>query len=215
MRRLLAITALVFATGCGSELPAPEIFGVSPETVTQGYTGPITLDVEAVYPTFARYGAHEIVVDTQVVVTVAGVPLNLPEVTPEGDIIGLAPFILPAGRQDVRLTLADGREAFRTEALEILPGAFADSLSIDPIADQQQNVPFTITVRAQGGMASSFDGVVELTVNKGGIAPTISDPFTAGVLQQQVRLTAPNAEAVITVRDAAGHTAMSNVFRVQ
>lgn len=208
-----ALLALVLA-GCGQELAPPVIRSITPATVIEGHSATVLIEADAAFPWTVSYSAATAEVDTSFTATIGGQPLRMPVLTSDGDVRGQVPFRLEPGRHDVVLTLGDGRSATLASGFEVTPESFPSGYTIDPIGPQNRQVPFRITVRAQGNSASTFAGSVELSINKGGISPELSEPFQNGVLTQEITLTAPNPEAVLTVRDAAGNEASSNVFPV-
>ncbi|MGZ3459162.1 MAG: hypothetical protein ACXU86_11740 [Archangium sp.] len=87
-------------------------------------------------------------------------------------------------------------------------------LSIDPIPDQTRDVPFVITLRAEGPDAAFFEGQVLLSVNKGHVSPNLSNAFHQGVLQEQVVLDKQGGDVMLTVRLGKSLVVQSNLFRV-
>lgn len=201
--------------GCGpSRLPDPSIDAISPTEIERGHAPQVRLDVTAVYPFAADYGAGTGQVNSAVTVRIGGNPLAGTAVQPDGAITGVVPFALPPATHDVVLELADGRMATLPGGFTVKAGIFPDAFTIDPVADQRRDQPFTITVRAVGGRAAEFSGVVQLAVNKGTLMPALSAPFDRGVLTQSVTIPSTNFNVVLTVTDAEGHTGSSNAFRV-
>lgn len=211
-----AVVAAAFAVaGCGSTLPDPVIQMITPSQIDQGEAPPVRLEADAVLPFVADYGSETTSVEQAVQVRIGGLPVAHPSYGAGGVITGFVPFGLLPATHDVSLTLADGRTTTLAGGFTVKPGQFPDAFELESIPDQKRGRPFTISIRAVGGAASNFKGVVELEASKGTITPTISDPFVAGVLDQQVTIEQPGMGIVITVRDAAGHTGQSNPFRVQ
>ena len=210
-----AVFAAVFAVGCGSALPDPVIRTVNPSQIDQGEAPAVRIEAHAVLPFAADYGGETTSVDQAVQVRIGGLPVAHPSYGAGGVITGFVPFGLLPATHDVSLTLADGRTATLAGGFTVKPGQFPDSFELEPVSDQKRGRPFTITIRAVGGAASTFKGVVELEASKGTITPAISEPFVAGVLNQEVTIEQPGMGIVITVRDAAGHTGQSKPFRVQ
>lgn len=212
--RTFVLVSMLLATGCASELEPPQLRSIVPATVVEGRSTEVLIDADIAFPWSADYSAATAEIDTSFTVTIGGLALRAPGLTAEGDVHGQLPFGLAPGRHDVWLTLGDGRTAVLTEGFEVTPGVFPTGYTIDPIGTQVRQRPFTITVRAQGPGADTFNGSVELLVSRGAITPDVSAPFRNGVLTQEVVLTAPTDDAVITVRDSQGNEARSNVFVV-
>lgn len=88
------------------------------------------------------------------------------------------------------------------------------SLSIDPIEDQLRDVPFVITLRADGPDAARFSGQVQITSNKGHVSPNVSNAFSGGVRQERVVLDKQGGQVVLTVRVGKDLIVQSNPFKV-
>ena len=87
-------------------------------------------------------------------------------------------------------------------------------LHIDPIPDQIRDVPFVITLRAEGPGAADFGGQVLISSNKGRVSPNLSNPFHRGVRQELVVLDKQGGNVVLTVRVGDRIIARSNAFKV-
>jgi hypothetical protein len=88
---------------------------------------------------------------------------------------------------------------------------------LDALGDQQQGVPFLVTVRAMGPRAAHFQNGVEVTLNKknGIVSPLKLGPFDFGLCVQLVTVDAKGANVKLTVTDAYGAQGTSNGFKVQ
>ncbi|MBX5482072.1 MAG: hypothetical protein IRZ16_09590 [Myxococcaceae bacterium] len=214
MRCLCAALLLLLATACGDELPPPQIRSITPAETEHGSAPLVRLEVDAIFPFSVDYGAEATSVDSEVIVRIGGFPIAATALLPDGAITGQVPYSLPPGAYDVALELGDGRSALLPHGFTVKPGAFPESFSFDPIADQRRNRPFTITLHAVGGQAAQFKGVVQLDSSRGRIAPEQSDPFVAGELTQMVTIFDGPGDVTITARDAEGHEGTSNTFRL-
>lgn len=87
-------------------------------------------------------------------------------------------------------------------------------LSIDPIPDQVRDVPFFITLRAEGADAARFAGQVQISSNKGHVSPNVSNAFNGGVRQERVVLDKQGGQVVLTVRVGKDIVVQSNPFKV-
>lgn len=86
--------------------------------------------------------------------------------------------------------------------------------TFDTIEQQVRNVPFTITLRAEGSQAATYRGTVSLTSSKGTITPATAGPFVDGVLKVEVTLSQPSPQ-YITATDEHCNTGTSNTFMVR
>lgn len=213
IRGVAALTLGLF-TACGWTLPDPTIESITPNQIVQGDAPPITAAVEAVFPHSVDYGARSVELDPALILRIGTAPVEDARLNANGTITGTAPFGLPAGTYDVILELSDGRTGALPGAFVVSAGVFPEGYIIDPVGDQVAGQPFPITVRALGPNASAFNGAVQFTASPGAITPALSGPFTNGVRTEEVTLDTVSLSMVITVRDAAGHTASSNTFVV-
>ncbi|MBZ4422089.1 hypothetical protein [Myxococcus sp. RHSTA-1-4] len=85
------------------------------------------------------------------------------------------------------------------------------------VGEQQQGVPFRLTLRAMGPRAVHFKGAVELTINKrnGSVSPSKLGPFVNGVCEHLVTVDAHGGNVKLTVTDAFGAQGTTNGFRVR
>ena len=215
-RPLLVASLALLGVACGTRLPPPRILGVSPTQIVQGTAPQVLIDLDAVFPFTAAYGEEALSIDTRVIATLGGLALRGVGVVSDGDVIGFAPAELPLGAHEARVELADGRAAVLESAVTVEPGPFPDSFAIDPnpIADQASGQPFEIVIRAIGGRAAEFSGVVRISVSRGRIVPDMSGPFSGGERRESVTVLSPGMGISIFVEDAAGHTGGSSAFNV-
>lgn len=87
-------------------------------------------------------------------------------------------------------------------------------LHIEPIPDQVRDVPFLITLRAEGPEAAWFTGQVQISSNKGRVSPNVSNAFSGGVRQERVVLDKQGGQVVLTVRVGKDIVVQSNPFKV-
>ncbi|HEX4933537.1 MAG TPA: hypothetical protein VFV33_10190, partial [Gemmatimonadaceae bacterium] len=131
------------------------------------------------------------------------------------------PFASGVATMDVTLTLAGARSITaasggatgtgNTFTLDPGPAAqFAITTSASPVA----GVPFALALQAldaYGNAASGFSGTVALGVDAGTISPLTSNPFTGGMLTQDVTVTGAGAR---TISATAGPATGSGVIAV-
>jgi hypothetical protein len=218
--------------------PAPNIVSIEPEEVMSGETATISLKLDAPLPVKVDYGERTATVVTPIL-RIGGEAVPLTLVEQDGTLQATVPGSLSAGLQDVRLEMGDGSGSISEQGLTVLPlppemeprnadGGPADpgtepgedrhlrvtGLRIDPIPDQTRDVPFSITLRAEGPEAALFEGQVQLSTNKGHIRPNLSNSFSKGVRQEQVVLDKQGGNVVLTVRVGSKLVAWSNPFKV-
>ncbi|AKJ01256.1 hypothetical protein ATI61_11442 [Archangium gephyra] len=214
--------------------PAPNIVSIEPEEVVSGETATISLKLDAPLPVKVDYGERTATVVTPIL-RIGGQAVPLTHVEQDGTLQATLPGSLSAGLQDVRLELGDGSGSISEQGLTVLPlppamepwnadGGPMDpgegrhllvtAVRIDPIPDQISDVPFSITLRAEGPEAALFEGQVQLSTNKGHLRPNLSNAFSKGLRQEQVVLDKPGGNVVLTVRVGSTLVARSNPFKV-
>jgi hypothetical protein len=215
MRRAWVLLICGFWGCAGTALPPPEIVAVNPLTLRADQFTTWTVTVKAIYPFDVDYGRSPLArVNTTVEIWMGGQSAGSAMADETGAVtVVLIPF-LPPGQYPIEARLADGRAAVFPQPFDLQPGLFPTSYVIDPIPDQFQNVPFEITVRAQGPQAQSFEGFVQLTSSREGVEPPRLGPFSNGLATGVVTLSRPG-NTVLTVTDAAGQSAQSNDFQVR
>ncbi len=214
-RAFLPLLWVTLATGCGPSLPDPLVRSVEPAEVEEGQAPLLRVAMDAVLPFSVDYDDGRASVGSALTVSVGDQPLALTGPLADGVVTGVAPFDLPPGAYDVTVALADGRRGTLAGGLQVVPGRFPEAFVIDTILEQVRGQPFDITLRAEGGRAAEFSGVVRLSVSKGKISPEVTGSFVNGMRTERVTIVAPASELVLTVEDAAGHTGTSNPFRVR
>jgi hypothetical protein len=130
-----------------------------------------------------------------------------------GEFQGTVPPGLEVDTYDVRVSLGDGREATLSQAYTVTQYL---SFWIEPISDQLQGQPFTITIHAEGTNAERFQGTVEVVVYKDGseLFPIPRAPFSQGVLRQEITIDAIGSSFNVRVTDDKGNSATSRSFQV-
>lgn len=230
----LLSTLLLCACELGAS-PAPNIISIEPQEVVSGEATTITVWLDA--PPLARidYGNKTATLLTPTL-RIGDQEARIERVEHDGALVATLPANLAAGHQEVRLELGDGQEAVGEEGLTVLPPPprlatvsgpggtdgtggevrrlLVTGLRMDPIPDQISDVPFVVTLRAEGPEAALFAGQVQLTANKGRITPNLSNPFREGVRAEQVVIDKPGANVVLTVRIGDTLVAQSNPFKV-
>lgn len=213
----LAALAACGLMGCDSgPPPLPRVLSVEPNTMSSSGTVPVTITVEAVLPIVVDYGQGGVTVDRSLIASVGTVVVSN-RYEPDGLLTGRVPSRLQPGRHDVTVTLFDGR-------LGVLPGAFtvtagswpSAGFAIAPISSPQRvNVPFTLTITAQGANAGTFNGTVDYVIQNVSLTPVTTGPFTNGVYQESLVIGAPTMGTThVTVYDLQNGVATSNDFVV-
>lgn len=197
----LLATLLLCACGGGTSLPAPEILSVSPNRITVPRGTPaaerrsIVISLDAVIAVRVDYGREQVRTEA-VRVWIGAEEARLESLESDGTLIATVPTSLDEGTYDVRVSLADGREAVRPSALTVVPVGAQDSgdagthggdggtpiavrpddpmrrgditgFLLDAVGEQRRGAPFRVTVRAVGPRAAHFRDDVALTLNKG------------------------------------------------
>ncbi len=216
------IAALLFAAplsllaACGATaLPDPRILSVAPAGMVACEGTTVNVAIEAVLPTHLDYNRSQATAELDLKLRIGPMAVGSGKYANGGILTAVVPPLLAPGLYDVGLQFWDRL------AEAVLPGAFTvrqnPSLmgyAMDPIPDQQRNVPFWITIHAVGQDAPLFKCSVSLSSNAGLIAPTATGPFQQGVRREQVMLSVVSAGATITVSDANGRVGTSNMFAV-
>ncbi len=120
---------------------------------------------------------------------------------------------LAVGQQDLQVQLQDGRQVVLEQGFDVRPPLNLTGFEIESIGPQVRRQPFSVRIRAQGPDAALFKGRVIVRSTQGNVDPKVSDPFVAGVLDQQ--FTAENStesNMALIVEDYAGHIGQSNEF---
>lgn len=212
MRRATLIAALL-GCGCGSTpLPSPLVESVSPTEAPTNVPTAITVQLQPAFPMTFDYAQRTVTLDTQVTLRLGDRELTVEGVEAER-LTAVVPAGLPLGTQDLRVTLADGREGVLSPGFTVLAAPSA-AFTFDEIPDQVVGVPFPITIHAAGSDATTFEGTVTLASGKGSLLPLTSGRFTAGVRIEQVTLDKPGLNWV-TAMDSTGRQGSSATFHVR
>lgn len=200
--RLVALLGAVLLCACGaSGPPAPVIQSLAPAQARTSDTTSVAVQVELAFPVTFDYSLRAAQVDTRVAVSIAGSELMVESVEPGTVTVVVAPG-LPVGKQDVRLTLPDGREAVLPQGFEVLP-APDKSFTLTVPDTVTAGVPFLLTIQATGPNSQTFVGTVQLLTKNGTLQPPVSGAFTAGQWSGMVTIDKPGSNW-ITARDTAG-----------
>ncbi|NMO23016.1 hypothetical protein HPC49_46460 [Pyxidicoccus fallax] len=138
MSRAVALLATVLLLACsgGGTLPSPEILSVTPNQVTVPEGAPaeerqfVRISLDAVIAVHVDYGREEARTEA-VRVWIGGQVARLTELAQDGTLEVEVPASLPGGTYDIRVALADGREAVRSSALTLVP--------VSPRSDDEPN----------------------------------------------------------------------------
>jgi hypothetical protein len=225
MSRTAVQGALLLLCACGStELPAPTLAGLAPVEMYQNEDTPLSVRLTAQLPVKVDYSQRSAELQKGLTLRIGGEEVAELAVKPgleASEVTGMVPAgRLPVGPQDVRLTLADGREAVLPQAFNVKPPLAVSGFAFDSIPDQRAGVPFTVTIRAQGGDAARFEGSLTLSSNRDAqnravVPPRRIGPFQRGEYRQQLTIEAQNGNVTLEVTDAMGKTGRSNPFKVQ
>ncbi|WP_163869820.1 hypothetical protein [Myxococcus eversor] len=127
MTRLTVLLALLLSA-CGSSavLPAPTIRSVSPQEAHVGYLGTIRVTLDVVFPIRVDYSRQEASAGTGVRLWFGEVEAPLRDLDAEGTLSADVPSGLEPGTHDVRVVLADGREALRVDGFTVIEEVVLD-----------------------------------------------------------------------------------------
>lgn len=130
------------------------------------------------------------------------------------------PVTITRAMSNVRISVQDiAGNTGTSNPFNVIPGEL-DHLAIAEIPSPQRvNVPFTISITAQdayNNTVTGFNGTVNLIDLTTTIQPTTSAPFSAGILNQQITISAAfPADTITVVEPESGATGTSNVFVVE
>jgi hypothetical protein len=219
---------------CGCELaplPPPTIESVEPANIPEGSPSVLMVRVSAVplYTLDYEEGTAETSAQEMTLI-IAGQAADIAWVEQDGTLIAEVPAGLSLGAHEVQVSLADGREAMREQAFSVVPasplGDFPEDPSldliasgvtgfeIDPIGEQRVGVPFTVTIRAVGPKASTFQKPVALRGSKGPADTVSAGTFQEGIRVETISLSHPG-RTILLVEDADGRRGLSERFLVQ
>lgn len=220
MKRAPALVALAACGlwGCGSPLPpVPKVLSIDPNTMTSSDSIPATITVEAVLPYGVDYGTGEITVAPSLLMAIGSADVGSGRYQSDGRLPARVPSRLQPGTYDVTVTLLDdGRFGTLDGGFTVTPGVWpSGGFAVGNIPSPQRvEVPFTLTIIAQGTNASSFNGTVDYIIQDVTAKPVTTGPFVNGVYQESVVIHTQLSMTKITVIDLLGRTATSNTFVV-
>lgn len=167
----LSVLLAVLLSACGSSavLPAPTIRAVSPREAHVGYSGTIRVTLDVVLPIRVDYSRQEANAGTGARLWFGGLEAPLRDMDADGTLSADIPQGLEPGAHDVRVVLADGREARRSEGF---------TLTEEVILDEDggvEEIPDGGVFVADGG--PEFDGGSEPEPDAG---PTPGTPMEPG-----------------------------------
>ncbi|AKJ03699.1 hypothetical protein ATI61_11950 [Archangium gephyra] len=190
-----------------------QILDVTPREQVTNESKSITVQLD-VEPRFhVNYGEQEVRMIDEPVLELGPQVVPLDTYLGHGQFQGRVGPGLQVGRYAVRVKMGDGREATLPDAYEVKPSV---GFWIESIGDQYVNEPFTITLHAAGPDADGFEGMVRVSLYKGGASTHTyqSNPFSAGICQQEITIDTPGNNYLIVVEDDQNNSATSNAFRV-
>jgi len=217
-----AALAACLLLGCSPQTPPPpKVLSIEPDTMTSSSFADVIIAVDAVLPFSVDYGAGEATVDPLILLSVDPIPVGGGTFQPNGRLPARIPSKLAPGAHDVTVTLVGAEGDSRTGVLAggfiVTPGLWPSSgFAIAPIPTPQHvDVPFLITITAQGTNASSFNGTLDYVITGVTPKPVTTNPFTNGVYQESVVIHSPTMGMVhVAAYDQPGRIATSNDFSV-
>ena len=214
-RDRVLLGALLLAGCSGATLPAPTVVSVSPSGRQASTSGPVTVTLDAVLPTVADHGTNTVVVDDRLTLTIGPRPFGPSRWADAGIITDFLPSVLPEGSYDVTVVLGDGRMATATDALHITAGDWPVGYTVGMIGDQTSNVPFGVTLRAQGAPDAGYTGTVFLSVPGATVVPSVSGPFSGNLRVETITVTVDHpGQYHLEVMDLDGRPGRSLDFHV-
>jgi hypothetical protein len=226
MFRKMALLPALLLCACATGSPPPTILSVEPQEVVSGEAATISVKLDALPPVKIDYGQKTATL--LATLRIGEREVSIDRLEQDGTLVATLPPNLAEGTHDIQLILEDEGEALREQSLTVLPpppalapmmGSAGEAqpaitgLQIDPIEDQLLDVPFVITLRAEGPEAALFEGQVQLTTSKGRVNPNLSRPFRKGLREERVVIDQPG-HVVLTVRAGDKLIARSNPFKV-
>jgi len=214
--RLSCLLAVLCLAGCsGAALPAPSVVSVSPADRPASSSGPVTVTLDAVLPTLADHGLETVTIDDRLTLKIGPRPFGPSRWADAGVITDFLPSVLPEGSYDVTVELGDGRLTTASSAFRVTTGDWPVGYIVDTIGDQRSDVPFGVTIRAQGGTDGGYIGTVNFAVPGATVSPVISGPFSAGVRVELITVTVNHpGNYHLDVSDLAGRTGRSLNFQI-
>jgi hypothetical protein len=210
------LLASLLALGCGeSVLSSPEVVSISPSGALASEASQVVVQVDGVLPTSLDYDRSIGEVNADVSLLVGTLAVGTGKWQPGGALTGNVPSLLAPGTYDVQVGFADGRTGTLSQAFTVSPGRWPTGYTVEPITGQRAGVPFQLSLHAEGPNGPDFHGNVLLHVLKApAITPSLSDPFQAGDLTQEVTIAQPASGVVLFVTDLDGNLGASNAFDV-
>ncbi|HEX8821792.1 MAG TPA: hypothetical protein VF794_17840 [Archangium sp.] len=228
LRKTALLSALLLSACELGSSPAPNILSIEPQEVVRGEAVTLAIKLDAPLPVKIDYGNKTATLLAPPTLRIGGQEVVIDGRDEEnGTLLATVPADLSMGHQDVRLVMEDGTEALGTEGLTVLPPppflaaetmeeqpGLVTGILIDTIPDQVRDVPFVVTLRAEGPEAARFGGQVMITTNKGRVSPNVSSSFVDGSRQERIVLDRPGNNVILTVRAGDTLIAQSNPFKV-
>lgn len=215
VRRQWVSMNVLWLCACGSaETPLPAISSVEPASMPADSRFTLTVNLDGQLPVQVDYSGDSGQVIPPAKVSVGERDFDAFQSEEHGRklTLDIIPW-LPIGVQDLRVELTNGRQVVLAQGFEARPPLNLTGFTIDPIGNQVRGQPFVATIRAQGPEAALFEGRLIVRSTQGDVNPKVTDPFQAGVLQQEfVAQDSAQSTLSIIVEDYAGHTGSSNEF---
>ncbi|PTL80976.1 hypothetical protein [Vitiosangium sp. GDMCC 1.1324] len=220
MRNVLPLL-LALLCACATEPPlqAPTILSISPAEQLNYESKLVTVQLDTDPRFFVDYGRKSVQMIEQPTLEIGTQKVALDTYLGHGQFQGTVGPGLDVGRYDIRVTLGDGREATLSDAYEVKPWIDQPVRGywLEPIKDQNQNQPFTVTIHAAGTNAEQFEGSVTVSVYDNGstkISSIRSGSFSGGIRQEELTIDATGNNFLVVVQDDEGNGATSNSFKV-
>ncbi len=218
MSRWTAVSALLLCACSTSEAPQPSISSVTPESVSISECGVVAIELAGSLPVTLDYGEGSVDLPTPAEIWLGDNRLEIQRVEEQGRrLVAEVPSGMAVGTYDVKVRLEGEQELLRPEGFEITGPLALTGYNFEYVLDQVRLRPFEVTVRATGQDAQRFNGRVRLSSNRGTLEPAWSDPFTEGVLVQEVKIDhlGTNQNVLIQLQDCVGRIANTNEFRLE
>lgn len=220
MRKILPLL-LVLLCACTSEPPAlaePHILSITPAEQLSTESQRVTVQLDTDPRFLVNYGEKSVQMLEQPMLEIGALKVTLDTYLGHGQFQGTVTPGLGVGRYSIRVTLGDGREATLPDAYEIKDGTQPwIGYWIEPIGEQLEGQPFTVTIHVEGTKADSFAGPVTIHVYRKGSQLIDSFPsgtFSEGVLRQEITINESGEDFVVATEDDAGIKAYSGAFLV-
>jgi len=213
MSRAVLLGVLLLC-GCGSSVPAPVVQSVSPVEAPENFPTVITVQLDPAFPAMFDYGKRTVTLDTRVTLRIGGQEVPVESVEAQR-LTAVVPAGLPVGYQEVRVTLADGREGVLSPGFKVLPAIEAAfSITVPPTEQPTVGQSFTITISKEGPDKDQFQGTVTLMSGRGRLLPRTSGSFVRGARSETITIDVPGQNWVIAT-DEEGNQGASKSFLVK